>query len=758
MSQLRKRENPFEKKEAVEKTEQETEVSRKGDFANFPISEETAENLRANGYKYLFPIQQATYKDIFEGRDLIGRDRTGSGKTLAFGLPLIEQMRKKGSLFNNQKGQRPLILVLVPTRELAMQVTREFEKLRNNKSELRILSIYGGTDIHEQMHKLRNGVEVVVGTPGRVMDLQERQELNLGKVRAIILDETDQMLNFGFQEDIEKILKKTGEDLASENRKIEEVQFCLFSATIPKWVEKIAAKFMKPDVCRVDMVKNAENKTSVTVEHYSISFPNKEQKISAIGDVVMVYGGAHSRTIIFTDTKEEANNIMLNGQLKIDMQVLHGDIPQNQREVTFKSFKAGKLKCLVATNVAARGLDIPEIDLVIQLSPPKEIDTYINRSGRTGRAGKSGVCITFYSHRQRDLLDRIEHATGAKIKKVGMPQPEDIIRASARDISHSFDKVSDTVLGFFDESVKDILQHYAPEEALGRALAIISGYTNNMQQRSLLSSAEGFITYVVETDQEVRNLSYFWNFIKSTFAPHIAESIKGMRFLSNKHGAVFDLDEKYKEQFDETVQGLNHKYMKVYVAKELPEMEDRSNSNSYSQYGNDRRGGYGNDRRGGYGDRGGYGGDRRGGYGDRGGDRRGGYGDRSSGYGDRNGSNTNNGGSWGDSNRRNDSYASRGGSQGNNDNRQGDDIDDTKLFVANLGDTIVNNDLQDFLGSKGHRPDDIYIIKNPDGGSKGFGYIRFSDSRSAKDAMDSLSSAKINGRQVRVSYANRKKN
>jgi len=773
MSQLRKRENPFEKKENVDKPDEETQVSRDGDFGNFEISAETADNLRANGYKYLFPIQQATYKLIYEGKDLIGKDRTGSGKTLAFGLPLFERMRKNGGYFTNARGQRPLILVLVPTRELCMQVTREFEKLRNNKNELRILSIYGGTDIHEQMHKLRAGAEIVVGTPGRVMDLQERRELNLSKVQAIVLDETDQMLNFGFQEDIEKILKTTSGDLADEGRKMDEIQFCLFSATIPRWIDNIAAKFMKRDVCRVDMIKNSHNKTSTTVDHYCISFPNKDQKISAIGDVVMTYGGAHSRTIIFTDTKEEANNIMLNGQLKMDMQVLHGDIPQAQREVTFKSFKAGKLKCLVATNVAARGLDIPEIDLVIQLSPPKEIDTYIHRAGRTGRAGKSGVCITFYSFRQRDLLDKIEHSTGAKIKKVGMPQPEDIIRASARDISHVFDKVSDSVLNLFDESVKDILQHYKPEEALGRALAIISGYTKNMQQRSLLSSAEGFVTYIIESDQEVRNLSYFWNFIKNSFAPHIAESIKGMRFLASKCGAVFDLDEKYKEQFDETVTGLNHKYMKVYVAKELPEMDDRSNSNSYNNYGgNDRRGGYGNDRRGGYGNdrRGGYGNDRRGGYGnDRGGygnDRNGGgsYGgnDRSNGngYGSSNGgyggNDRNGGGSYGGNN---NSYGNNNNSYGNNNSaRQGDDIDDTKLFVANLGDTVVDNDLQNFLSSKGHRADDVYIIKNPDGGSKGFGYIRFSDSASAKDAMDSLNGGKINGRQVRASYANKKKN
>lgn len=802
MSNLRKRENPFEKKDAPEKSEQDQLIARNGDFANFELSAETAENLKANGFKYLFPIQQATFKDIFAGKDLIGRDRTGSGKTLAFALPLLEQMRRQSKYFNNQKAQKPFILVLVPTRELAIQVTREFEKLRNTKNEFRILSIYGGTDIQAQIYNLRAGTEVIVGTPGRVMDLQDRKELVLSKVKAIVLDETDQMLNFGFQEDIERILKNAGDDLAVEQRRMDEIQFLLFSATIPRWVEKISGKFMKPDVARIDMVQGSENMTSMTVEHLCISFSDKNQKISSIGDVVMVYGGAHSRTIIFTDTKEEANTIMLNGQLKIDMQVLHGDIPQNQREVTFKSFKAGKLKCLVATNVAARGLDIPEIDLVIQLSPPKEVDSYIHRSGRTGRAGKSGVCITFYTSRERDLIDKIEQAAGVKLKKVGMPQPEDIVRASARDMSHSFKKVSDQVLDCFTESVQDILELYKPEEALCRALAIISGYTSKLQQRSLLSSVEGFVTYVMENSQEASSLTPFWNFLQSNFPSQLAESIKTMKFLSNRMGAAFDLQDVYKKQFGETIEKLDQSVMKIYIAKELPDMDDKDLNNSYSKP-NDRRGGFRDKSKGDYGygrssynegGRGGFGdskdaynGNGKGKYPDSG---RGSYGGNKGGFDNSRGSNNDNkwggdsnqggfgdhkGGSDNNKGRSNgngysggyDSGKGYGQSHGGNDtgkgngqsygdNKQDPNVDETQLFVGNLGDA-EQRDLQDFLDSKGFRPDDVYVVKNQDGGSRGFGYVRFSDPVTAKAAMDELSWAKIAGRQLRVNYANKKK-
>ena len=595
MNNANNKQNYFKRKETGDNSTDKDDTQRAGDFANFEINPITAETLKKNNFNYLFPIQQKTFKHVFEGKDIIGRDRTGSGKTLAFALPTLERLRKAKCLMG-KRGQKPLILVVVPTRELAIQVTKEFEKLRNKSNEFRVLSVYGGTEIQMQIMKLRSGVEVVVGTPGRLMDLQERNELIMSSIECIVLDETDQMLNFGFQEDIEQIIHTAKQDLKDNNRKLSSVQFLLFSATVPRWVEKIAMRFMKPELERVDMVKGSTVKTSMTVDHLCIVFPSREQKIAAIGDVVKKYGGTHCRTIIFTDTKEEANDILLNGQLKMDLQVLHGDIPQNQREVTFKSFRNGKLKCLVATNVAARGLDIPEVDLIIQLSPPKEIDAYIHRSGRTGRAGKSGVCITFYTGWQRELIGKIEYRIGVSLKKVGVPQPEDIIKASARDISQSFDNVSPDVLDFFTESANDILEHYTPEEALKRALAIMSGYTKKLKQRSLLSSSEGYVTYVCESEKEIRTFNYIRNNLKKNFSADIVDNMKGMCFLKDRYGVVFDLPEKYKEMFDDLIENMNDRFLDVYVAKELPEIEERNNQNSSSnklkRFGNSNNGDY----------------------------------------------------------------------------------------------------------------------------------------------------------------------
>lgn len=274
-----------------------------GDFNNFKISEESRKNLEKEGITYLFPIQIATFNAIYEKKDLIGKDRTGSGKTLAFCLPVLERLRKGGKYFKNKSGQKPYVMIVLPTRELAIQVKREMERFRNKKDEFRIMTMYGGTDIRAQIDKLRNGVEVVIGTPGRIMDHIKRGTLSFDHLKALILDETDQMLNIGFQEDIEFIIKSIEKQFQEIERSRSKMQMILFSATVPRWVDKVARKYMKEDLIFVDLVKEGANKTSETVQHLAMQVPSSQHKLNSIGDLVMVYGGAHSRTIIFTDTK-----------------------------------------------------------------------------------------------------------------------------------------------------------------------------------------------------------------------------------------------------------------------------------------------------------------------------------------------------------------------------------------------------------------------------------------------------------------------
>lgn len=722
MKDLRKRENMETDSGAA--TNGDSDMAA-GNFDNFPISSETKKNLQNTGIQYLFPIQAKTFNPIFQGKDLIGKDRTGSGKTLAFLLPLLEKMREGRQSRQTGRGQTPQLLVLVPTRELCLQVTKELDRFKNSQNEFRSFALYGGTDIYQQIDQLRNGADIVIGTPGRIIDLMNRGVLSYKALKYFILDETDQMLNIGFQEDIENILKKLSQELEEVQRTQDSVQFLLFSATIPRWIENIANKFMKPDLVRVDMVKGNETKTSKTVDHLSLFFPSRDHKIEAIGDLVLVYGGVHSRTIIFTDTKDEANKVLLKGQMKVECQVLHGDIPQKQREVTFTSFRNGSLKCLVATNVAARGLDIPEVDLIVQLSPPKEIETYIHRSGRTGRAGKGGTCITFYTRKENELMDRIENHAKMRFRKIGAPQPSDIMRSNARDISCSFDNVSSDVLVYFQENVKSILAKYSPDEAICRALAVISGYTKTVQQRSLLFSVEGYVTYLMEIDREVHSSSYFWNLLRKHFSPAITNNIKGMRFLKSHKGVIFDLKQEDQKLFDEIVSNIDIEGLLVEPAKELPEFEERNDFNQ----------GYG-------------GGNRDNGYG---------YGQGRNGF-SLSRRNDNDGPRYGFTNSNGTRGFGKAEYSNNRDsnNAPGQGKDDCKLFVANLPFEFVENNLHDFCEGKGIKPVDIYIVKDQERKSKGYGYVKFPNSGAARDAMSELSRSRIQGRSIRVDYADRR--
>jgi ATP-dependent RNA helicase DDX21 len=291
-----------------------------------------------------------------------------------------------------------------------------------------------------------------VGTPGRIKDHIDRGNLTLRSIRYVVLDEADRMLEMGFAEHVDEILKTVYQQEAPP-------QTLLFSATMPRWVRDTAKKYQKADKVTVDLIGGDDVKTSSTIQHLAIKCSYQE-RAQTIGDVVqskqisskerekkkkekkkkkrnrlifssfflIVYSGSHGRTIIFTSTKKEAAELTMNPSLKVDAQCLHGDIPQRQREVTLQSFRDGKLRCLVATDVAARGLDIPEVDLVIQSELPEKVEDYIHRSGRTGRAGKHGICIIFYKPKQDFVLKEIEKKTGITFKFIGAPQPQDIIR------------------------------------------------------------------------------------------------------------------------------------------------------------------------------------------------------------------------------------------------------------------------------------------------------------------------------------------
>lgn len=264
------------------------------EFSKFRISEKTQETLKKNNINSLFQIQSATFDYLYDKNDLIGRDKTGSGKTLAFSLPILERMRKNKQFQENSSIR---ILIMNPTRELVTQTKNNFDKLKNNPKEFSTLSVFGGSSIERQITSLEKGVDVLVATPGRLIDLMERGHLDFSNLEVVIFDETDEMLKIGFQRDIEYIMK-----MIKKTRK-NEIQYLMFSATVPKWVSGIAKDYMKKNHYFVNMVRDDVNQTVDTVEHLKLFTKDFRQKIEMISDFVSVYVGSTGRCIIFTNTK-----------------------------------------------------------------------------------------------------------------------------------------------------------------------------------------------------------------------------------------------------------------------------------------------------------------------------------------------------------------------------------------------------------------------------------------------------------------------
>lgn len=501
------------------------------------------------------------------GRDLIGRARTGSGKTLAFALPVIEKLRKMPSQPSTYgtRGRLPRVLVLVPTRELAKQVADDFVLVG---TALTTITVYGGVPMDPQRAALWKGVDVIVGTPGRVMDLMEQGALKLDNVSFAILDEADRMLDMGFSEDVAKILDSVpslksytastkGGNTFSTGTVAKDTQVILFSATIPPWVKDVAKKYMSNPLT-VDLVEGAVS-ASVDVSHLVLQCP-WQVRAQTVGDLVRVYGGSQGRTIIFVETKKEADELACHPALtsRVECKALHGDVAQASREAALAAFKAGAVRCLVATDVAARGLDIKGVDLVIQAQPPAgkfsgraDSDTYVHRSGRTGRAGAKGTCITLFTRQQSDLISDLERATKNTFTRIGAPQPADIVRVSGDEAVERVAGVhKDLVDIFAAQASKALSDGKARGESssvvLARALAVIAGYTKVQPARSLMSASEGYATYEYRDESTtIRTTSTIWTALRSMLPHDCTEELRGMTMAADFHGAVFDVPEKY---------------------------------------------------------------------------------------------------------------------------------------------------------------------------------------------------------------------
>ncbi|XP_036378821.1 nucleolar RNA helicase 2 [Megalops cyprinoides] len=568
-----------------DKETEETLEQKEGAFSNFRISKETVKLLQARGVTYLFDIQVKTFNSVYDGKDVVGQARTGTGKTFSFAIPLVEKLHSATE--ERRRGRAPKVLVLAPTRELAIQVSKDFKDITKRLS---VACFYGGSSYNPQVDSIRNGIDILVGTPGRIKDHLQNNKLNLSQLKHVVLDEVDQMLDMGFAEQVEEILASAYKKDSDSNP-----QTLLFSATCPHWVYEVAKKYMRPQYEHVDLIGKKTKKTATTVEHLAISC-HWSQRAAVIGDVVQVYSGSHGRTIVFCETKKEATELSMNASIKQSAQSLHGDIPQKQREMTLKGFRNGSFEVLVATNVAARGLDIPEVDLVIQCSPPKDVESYIHRSGRTGRAGRTGVCICFYQRKEEEQLRYVENKAGITFKRVGVPSANEIIKSSSKDAVKYLDSVPTAAIEYFREAAQQLIEQRGAVEALAAALAHISGATA-IEQRSLLNSDAGYTTMLLKCSQEMHSITYAWKSLKEQLGEDIDNKIQRMTFLKGKTGVCFDVPAAKVKDIQDVWQ--DGRRWQLSVATELPELEESKRvgvDRGPARFGGRRGGGRGGGR------------------------------------------------------------------------------------------------------------------------------------------------------------------
>ncbi|XP_019182259.1 PREDICTED: DEAD-box ATP-dependent RNA helicase 53-like isoform X2 [Ipomoea nil] len=374
------------------------------EIAKLGIPQEIVSALAQKGITKLFPIQKAVLEPAMQGSDMIGRARTGTGKTLAFGIPIMDKIIRYNE--KHGRGRNPLALILAPTRELAKQVDKEFYESAPN---LDTLCVYGGVPIGRQMGQLERGVDVVVGTPGRIIDLIRRGALNLAEIQFVVLDEADQMLNVGFAEDVETILENVPR----------KRQTMMFSATMPNWIMKLTQKFLRNPV-HIDLVGDSDQKLADGISLYSIAC-QMHSRPAILGPLITEHAKG-GKCIVFTQTKRDADRLANAMQRSHRCEALHGDISQNQRERTLSGFRQGHFNILVATDVAARGLDVPNVDLVVHYELPNSSEIFVHRSGRTGRAGKKGSAILIYSAQQLRDVKGIERDVGCRF--VELPRIE----------------------------------------------------------------------------------------------------------------------------------------------------------------------------------------------------------------------------------------------------------------------------------------------------------------------------------------------
>ena len=405
-------------------------------FDELNIDERILRAIEDMGFEETSPIQTQAIPAVCEGIDVVGQAQTGTGKTAAYTIPKIDPQIKK-----------PQAIVLCPTRELAVQVAEEIRKLAKYMSDIKVLPVYGGQEIVRQIKSLKTGVQIIVGTPGRVMDHMRRKTVKFDNINMVILDEADEMLDMGFREDMETILTETPEDR----------QTVMFSATMPKAIMDIARNFQK-DARIIKVVRKELTVSNIEQFYYEVRPKNKTEVLCRLIDI---YNPRLS--VVFCNTKRQVDELI--SELKgrgYFADGIHGDMKQQQRDRVMDDFRSGKVDILIATDVAARGIDVDDVDMVFNYDIPQDEEYYVHRIGRTGRAGRSGMALSFISGKEVYKLKDIERYCKTKILAKPVPSLDDVKNTK---LDNMFDKIRQTIEeGGLTDMVNLVEEHVNQEE------------------------------------------------------------------------------------------------------------------------------------------------------------------------------------------------------------------------------------------------------------------------------------------------------
>ena len=390
----------------ADKNEASEDKGKGNGFSNLGLPDAVLRAVEKVGYETPSAIQAQTIPVLMDGNDVVGLAQTGTGKTAAFALPILARI--------DIEDRSPQALVLAPTRELALQVADSFQSFADHLGKISVLPIYGGQAYGIQLSGLRRGAQIIVGTPGRVIDHLEKGSLDISRLRFLVLDEADEMLNMGFQEDVERILQDTPD----------EKQVALFSATMPNGIRRISKQYLN-DPHEITVKSETRTNTNITQRFLNVAHRNKLDAITRILEVT-----EFDAMIVFVRTRHETEEIAEKLRARgFSAAAINGDIAQAQRERTVDQLKDGRLDILVATDVAARGLDVERISHVFNFDIPNDTESYVHRIGRTGRAGRSGEAILFVTPRERRMLRSIERATNAPLTEMELPSVDDVNEA-----------------------------------------------------------------------------------------------------------------------------------------------------------------------------------------------------------------------------------------------------------------------------------------------------------------------------------------